>query len=54
LIIDKTASANDRKLSDGLVDNLFETMQAEKEKDINKSSLGLIDIFRFKLKHFSI
>ena len=47
-IIQKTSAENGRKLSENLIKNLFETMKSEKEKEGNKSSLGLFDIFRFK------
>jgi hypothetical protein len=39
---------NGRPLAEGMLEKMFETTKLEKEKDINKNSLGLLDLFRFK------
>ncbi len=47
-IIEKTSAENGRPLTEGMLEKMFETTKLEKEKDINKNSLGLLDLFRFK------
>ncbi len=46
-IIEKTSIENGRPLAEGMLEKMFETTKLEKEKDINKNSLGLLDLFRF-------
>ena len=47
LIITKTCRQNGKTLPDGMVDEMFDSMKKEKLKEINKSSMGLLDLFRF-------